>query len=232
MNILKTRNNVITYTVNKAINGNMYISIQNGEVVINAPWYMASSQIQKVVEEKRQWIITKINEYEQSCENKKEYAKTKQVKLLGEQYTLKVNYKNCKQPSLDINNKEIKVILPNLYKKIDNKEILNILIEKMYLMVAKKEIEKVMEKTRIMLNIAPEDYEIVKKKSILAECIDGKININPEIMMYNREIIEYVVLHEFCHLKYKKHTKSFYNMLETYMPNYEKYANQINNYKY
>jgi predicted metal-dependent hydrolase len=59
MNLVKTRNNVITYTVNKKVYNDLYISVQNGEVIINAPWYMANEQIQKIVEEKRQWILKK-----------------------------------------------------------------------------------------------------------------------------------------------------------------------------
>ena len=46
------------------------------------------------------------------------------------------------------------------------------------------------------------------------------ILINPEIVKYNRAIIEYVVLHEFCHLKYKTHGKNFYKLIEKYIKNY------------
>ena len=60
MNLFSNNNNSITYTVNKELTSNLYISVQNGEVVINAPWYMASSQIQRAVEEKKQWIVNKI----------------------------------------------------------------------------------------------------------------------------------------------------------------------------
>ena len=52
MNLFSNKNNVITYTVNKELTNNLYISIQNGEVIINAPWYMASSQIQKAMDSK------------------------------------------------------------------------------------------------------------------------------------------------------------------------------------
>lgn len=232
MNIFSNKNNVITYTVNKAVTNNLYISVQNGEVVINAPWYTTSSQIQRIVEEKKQWIINKINEYEDSCEKKKEYTKLETVKVLGQNYDLAVKYKSVKNPSLNIEDREIKVILPNKYKKLENNEIVKMLIEKMYNMVAKSEIEKAMEKTRIMTGYAPEDYEIKIMNNMLAKCINGKILINPEIAMYTRETIEYVVLHEFCHLKYKNHTKSFYNMLKTYMPNYEEKAKELNGIAY
>jgi len=232
MNIFSNRNNVITYTVNKAVTSNLYISVQNGEVVINAPWYTTSSQIQQIVEQKKQWIINKINEYEQACEKKKEYTKLKTVKVLGQNYDLAIKYKSIKAPDLSIEESKIYVTLPNKYKKLQNDEIVKMLIEKMYDMIAKKEIERAMEKTRIMMQIAPEDYEIQRIDGILGKCVDKKITINPDIAMYSRDIIEYIVIHEFCHLKYKNHTKSFYNMLETYMPNYEEKAKELNKIAY
>ncbi len=227
MNLFKNKNNVITYTVNKREYSNLYISVQNGEVIINAPWYMASSQIQKIVEEKKQWILNKIKEYEETCERRKEYTKIETVKVLGINYDLAIKYKNVKTPNLSIKEGKILVTLPNKYKKLENEEIVKMLIEKMYDMVAKKEIERAMEKTRIMIGIAPEDYEIKRIKGTLGKCINEKITINPDIAKYSRETIEYIILHQFCHLKYKNHTKSFYNMLKTYMPNYEKIDNNL-----
>ena len=46
-------------------------------------------------------------------------------------------------------------------------------------------------------------------------------------MQYKKEIIEYVVAHEFCHLKYKTHSKKFIEMLESNMPNYKKYEQVV-----
>jgi len=232
MNLFSNKNNVITYTVNKEFTSNLYISVQNGEVVINAPWYTTSSQIQRVVEEKKQWILNKINEYELSCENKKRYTKIETVKVLGKDYDLEVLYKMIKTPSLSFENDKIQVVLPNQFKKMENQEIVTILMNKMYEKIAQKEIEDVMEKTRILLDFAPEDYEIKRMENRIAKCIDKKITINPDIVMYSKDIIEYVVLHEFCHLKYKNHTKSFYNMLKTYMPNYEEKAKELNGIAY
>jgi len=232
MNIFSNKNSVITYTVNKELTSNLYISVQNGEVVINAPWYTTSSQIQRVVEEKKQWILNKINEYELSCENKKRYTKIETVKVLGKDYDLEVLYKMIKTPSLSFENDKIQVVLPNQFKKMENQEIVTILMNKMYEKIAQKEIEDVMEKTRILLDFAPEDYEIKRMENRIAKCIDKKITINPDIVMYSKDIIEYVVLHEFCHLKYKNHTKSFYNMLKTYMPNYEEKAKELNGIAY
>lgn len=143
------------------------------------------------------------------------------VPILGIDYKVKIIYKNIKITELDVENKTIKISLPNRYKKVSNSEILDLAIEKMYEQIAKVEIERAMEKTRIMLRFAPDEYEIKKIKS-LGKCENNKITINPEIVMYNRKIIDYVVLHQYCHLKYKTHSKGFLKMIEKYEPNYKK----------
>ena len=143
------------------------------------------------------------------------------VPVLGIDYKVKIIYKNIKITELDVENRTIKISLPNRYKKVSNKEILDLAIEKMYEQIAKVEIERAMEKTRIMVGFAPEEYSI-SKMSTLGKCEEHKIIINPEVVKYNRDIIDYVVLHQYCHLKYKNHTKYFFNMLEKYLPNYKK----------
>ena len=145
------------------------------------------------------------------------------VPVLGIDYKVKIIYKNIRITQLDIDNKTIKISLPNKYKKMSSKEMLDLAIEKMYEQIAKVEIERAMEKTRIMLGFAPDDYEIKNMKKEIARCIDNKITINPKIVMYHRNIIDFIVLHEYCHLKYKTHSKYFYRMLEKYEPNFEKY---------
>ena len=232
MSIFSNRNNVITYTVNKDSVKDLYISVQNGEVVINAPWYATSNQIQRIVEEKKQWILNKMKEYDAKCENKKMAAKIKEVKVLGMNYELFFEYKNVDVADLSFSSNKINVILPNKFKNMENTKIVNILMEKMYKQIAEKEIERAMEKTRILLNIAPEDYKIEKMDKSVAKCDNNIITIDPEIVTYSKDVIDYIVLHEFCHLKYKNHTKSFYNMLKTYMPNYEKIAKELNGMAY
>lgn len=143
------------------------------------------------------------------------------VPVLGIDYKVKIVYKNIKITELDIENKTIKISLPNKYKNVSNPKILDLAIEKMYEQIAKVEIERAMEKTRIMLGFAPEEYEIEKIET-LGTCKDNKITINPEVVKYNRKVIDYIVLHQYCHLKYKTHSKGFIKMLERYQPDYKK----------
>ena len=82
-----------------------------------------------------------------------------------------------------------------------------------------------MEETRVKLKgLAPENYEIKRIPNKLAKTLKNKtIIINPEIIKYNKQVLRYVVLYEFCHLKYRTNSKNFRDMLETYMPSYEEY---------
>lgn len=158
-----------------------------------------------------------------------ETAERHPVPVLGIDYKVKIIYKNIKVAELDVEDKIIKISLPNKYKKANNERILDIAIDKMYEQIAKIEVERAMEKTRILLGFAPEDYEIRKMSEELGRCEENKITINPEIVKYDREIIDYIVLHEYCHLKYKSHCKSFIKMLEKYEPNYKKYERIVAN---
>lgn len=227
MSIFGRKENVITYTVNKAVNRNMYITVQNGEVVVNAPWYFTSNKIQQIVQEKKNWILSKMQEYEENLSN------IQSVKIFGKNYDVQVEYKNIKAPELNLReNYKIEIILPAKYKKVGNEQILKMSIEKMYEQIANTEIEDIMERTRKMLGIAPEDYEIRKMEKTLGKCEDGKITIAPELMQYKREVIEYVVAHEFCHLKYKTHGKRFYQIIEKYIPEYRKCEREVQGYEY
>lgn len=158
-----------------------------------------------------------------------ETAERHPVPVLGTDYKVKIIYKNIKIAELDVEDKIIKISLPNKYKKANNERILDIAIDKMYEQIAKVEVERAMEKTRILLGFAPEDYEIRKMSEELGRCEENKITINPEIVKYDREVIDYIVLHEYCHLKYKSHCKSFIKMLEKYEPDYKKYERIVAN---
>ena len=144
------------------------------------------------------------------------------VPILVIDYKVKITYKNVKFIQVDVAEKVINISLPNKYKKMANSEVLDLAIEKLYEQVANTEIERAMEKTRVMLGFAPEEYEIVKMR-VMGKCENSKIMINPDVVKYTRDLIDYVVLHQYCHLKFKTHSKGFYNLIAEYEPDYKTY---------
>lgn len=228
MGKVKYQNKTIAYTINKAKIKNIYITIENGEVVIKAPWYTTRNQIQEVVESKRDWIMKKLEEYNVSPRKVKEYEDGEKFQILGESYYLNIYYKDINNAILNVENEKIEIILPLSYAEEDNTEQIKKMIDKMYYMIAEKEVESAMEKTRKMVGLAPEEYKIKKIKYAWGTCSSRKvITINQNLMMYSRKAIEYVILHEICHLKYMNHSKKFWEMVESYMPDYKEAEKEL-----
>lgn len=232
MGFLKNKSEVITYTIDKSIQNNLYISVQNGEVVVSAPWYFSRNQIQEVVEEKKKWIMTKIKAYEGKT-NKNNNENSKTIPIWGEEFVVDICFQNRKKLNIIMRENHMKIALPNKYKKVSKDELMKVLVEKIYKVLAKQMMEQTMEKTRILLGFAPENYEVEYMENTLGKCTQDKtIVINPELMKYSPEIIEYLVLHEFCHLSYKTHTKGFYEMIKKFEPHYEEYGKKISGWQY
>ncbi|MCI9039673.1 MAG: M48 family metallopeptidase [Clostridia bacterium] len=152
------------------------------------------------------------------------------ISVLGIIHEFRLYYKHVKASTVNFINHIIEVILPNKFKKAKTNDLLKILVTKLYDKIAEQEIERAMEKTRLLLGFAPEDFSIKRfKNDQISKCYteEKKIIISPDVVKYDRKTIEYIVLHEFCHLKYKTHSKGFWQMMKTYMPNYEKYEMSI-----
>lgn len=234
MGFFKKNNNFITYTIDKSFTKNLAISVQNGQVAVSAPWYVSKRKIEEIISDKKSWIIQKLKEYEKLNSLKELNSEKRIVKVFGEDYSLKIFYKLIKIPELYLENKIIKIELPSKYKNSNNTKIIDLIIEKFYKKLAEKEIEETMEKTRKELGIAPDDYVIKRLDKTLGMYDEQNkvIFINPEIVKFDKVVLEYIVLHEFCHLKYKTHCKSFYNLLSKYMKNYKNVEQKLNIWKF
>lgn len=49
----------------------------------------------------------------------------------------------------------------------------------------------------------------------------GILSLNPHLVKAPRECVDYVILHEFCHIKEHNHSKKFYTLLHQHMPEWE-----------
>ena len=78
-----------------------------------------------------------------------------------------------------------------------------------------------MEDLKVRTGLAPLECSIKNLKATWGICSSKKkISINQNLMAYSRHAIEYVCLHEICHLKHMNHSKQFWNLVEYYMPDY------------
>ena len=105
------KKNVIVYSVSRYFSEDISINIENGAVVVNAPWFFSNSKIRRIVEEKKNLILNKIKEYEN--EKAKVYIRNEIVKVLGKDCKVIINYKNLKKPTLTLEGRNLTICLPN-----------------------------------------------------------------------------------------------------------------------
>lgn len=76
--------------------------------------------------------------------------------------------------------------------------------------------------------VTPSSIELREMKSRWGSCTkNGKIILNSELIHTSRICIEYVIIHELCHLVYKNHTRAFYALLEYEMPLWKKWKMKL-----
>ena len=72
-----------------------------------------------------------------------------------------------------------------------------------------------------LLGVMPTKVGFTRAKTRFGSC-SGKnaLNFSCFLMLYSDSAVDYVVVHELCHIKYKNHSKQFYQMIESVMPDY------------
>ena len=96
-----------------------------------------------------------------------------------------------------------------------------------------KEIEILREKTRVIitpkaeyfakiLNVSFNKLSVKKQTSVWGSCsAKQNINFNLLLCLCPDQVIDYIVVHELCHLKELNHSKRFWSEVEKVLPNYK-----------
>lgn len=78
--------------------------------------------------------------------------------------------------------------------------------------------------------VAPKAIEINEMEYRWGSCSNsGRILLNPELVKAPKACIEYVIVHEFCHLVHRDHTKAFFDLQKKEMPDWLKWKNKLEN---
>lgn len=205
---------------------NMYILIRNGKVIVKAPNNISENRIKDFINSKEDWINKKLKEFEKKSFKEKSYVSGEVFKVLGNDYILNIEYDNFEKASVNLDNGYINICVSENCETENIKE----LIEKMYYKIALMIVDKSVNMWKNILKIAPDVVVIKKLKTAWGKCNSKrKITINPDLMKYDQRVIDYVVLHEFCHLKYMNHSKDFWNMVGKFMPDYKDLKKELKN---
>jgi len=61
----------------------------------------------------------------------------------------------------------------------------------------------------------------------VCKTIPPTITLNKKLIRYDMDVIDYVVIHELCHLVYPHHQKEYWNLVSKYCPNYKYYRKKL-----
>ncbi len=80
------------------------------------------------------------------------------------------------------------------------------------------------------MSLYPTHIGFRKNKSRWGSCSSkDRITFNTQLIKTPIEFIEYVVVHELAHIEHKNHSKSFWNLVKEYLPDYKQRQDMIKN---
>ncbi len=114
--------------------------------------------------------------------------------------------------------KKAKWIIKSLEKSIRKENIEDLYTEEEFIKIVTNLSNELIKKT----NLRPNKIRIREIKYAWGTCSTNKnITINKKLIKYPEQCIQYVILHELCHIKYMNHSNKFWKLVELYMPNYK-----------
>jgi hypothetical protein len=104
-----------------------------------------------------------------------------------------------------------------------NEEELKRNLKKFYFSSCKKVVGERIKIYQVQLGVKPKTIEIVESKTKWGSCSSHKkITFNYRLAMAPMEVIDYVIIHELCHLIHMNHDRSFWRRVGSVMPDYKK----------
>jgi len=209
--------------VRKTVSLNVY---PNFKIVLKCPNDYTSEKIDKFLKKKWPWLERQIKYFKkyQKISTIKEYVSGESFLYLGRQYKLIV--KRGKEDKVSLNHGQLLLLTT---RKVADKKYNKKLLQEWY-------------QTRIN-KIFYEQYQVVLKKfryNFEPQLITREMNkrwgsflnhkkiiLNPKLIQAPKECIDYVITHELCHMKHKKHDTKFYQALRTRIPNWKEVKEKL-----
>lgn len=197
---------------------NTYLRIKGNVIEVTCPLFVYDYQVYKFIESKRDWIY---NVYLRSVNKKNNsllYRGGDKFYIFNTIYNLirsvgnkKINissdtiYFTCKDTSIDS--------IKTLYKYLDSR-------------LLSKAQDFLYKYRYILLSYGYNEIPIIKARCMSSKwgvCYTRKnqINISSYLIHYPLECLEYIMIHEMTHFIVPNHSKRFYELVSSMMPNYK-----------
>lgn len=208
----------IIHRTNKKIKRISLILENRSTILLKTPLRFKSHQIKEIIYNHKEWILKSIKRTD--IKNKFDFVTGGLVPFIGDKHPIQIvpNPTIKKVKLTRTNNTFIFEHNPNIN---EYQEFLNAL-KLYYKNSAKKIISPMFEKYISLTSLIPNKISYRYAKGRWGSCshIDN-ISINYMLLQFPKRAIEYVVLHELCHIQEKNHSKRFYTLLSSYMSDFK-----------
>ena len=197
----------IKYSKRKTIS----ISVdEDGSVLVKAPYKVTIGEVEKVLAKHSKWIEKKIIQVKN-----REKLPEDIILFLGEEKKLNINIQK------NLNKEYILYANDEFTAYVTCKEHVKVVLKRYLIEVARNVINKKIKKYSLKLGVSPNTIRMKDTKTRWGSCsYVNNLNFNYRLIMAREDVLEYVVLHEMCHIIYKNHSAEFYSLIESMMKDY------------
>ncbi len=188
---------------------------KNGDVKISAPIWVHDELIEKFLDSKREWIISRQNIIKNSLPK---YISGEKILFFENEYILNIIEHNKYRVEINDN-------ILNIYTRdISNTSKIEKLINSYFVKLSDGFMNKSISKYSSVINRNIKSIKFRNMTSRWGSCNTKNATITLNTLLFRKPYIcfEYVLLHEMVHLVHPNHSKDFYNLLESLMPNWYK----------
>lgn len=187
-------------------------------VVIRAPVGCSEEAIADRVKKRASWISRQIADFQRYNPRtpQRQYIGGETHLYLGRQYSLKINA--GKRTSITMTRHQLEVELPGK----PNSERVKATLHRWYLDRARQVFDEVLEECLIRFEDHRRPRLIIRTMQSRWGSLSasGNMTLNSSLIRAPRACIEYVVIHELCHLQYRDHDARFLKLLGRMMPDW------------
>ena len=200
----------------------------HGDVRIIAPLSADDDELKDFALRKLRWIRLRRMEFKNvERQAPREYVSGEDYYFLGSRYRLKLISSSLITPHVAIENKSYLQLYARPNTSIKRKEKI---MHDFYRAELLKRIPQLIKKWAPRINTTPNEVLIKKMKTRWGVCLPRKkrIWLNLELAKYAPHLLEYVFVHEMVHFLESRHNERFHELMNTFIPPWERYEEQLN----
>ena len=199
----------------------------DGKVIVKAPIDLEQQIIQETIYNKRKWIVEKLKlteEIKKPIPLKHELVSGEKILLKNRLIRLKIHTYLNKRSKISFAFKTLHIYVNENLSEIQREdEIKRVLID-WYKEKALSIISKRIERYLSLIDYKPQEIKVRDQKIRWGSCTkEGKLIFNWRIIMAPISAIDYIIVHELCHMKEPTHSSKFWDLIESLFPNYKKW---------